>query len=487
MLTRSADDLRGGPEAVLTSVPLLAGLDQAALADILACARTRRYAQDALICQEGDPSDRVLVLQRGVAEAFVTSVTESRAISVGCLRPGDIIGEVGVVTHGPRSASVLTRTEALALEIGRDDFETLLARHPRLQSNLMQVLGERLAKANAALVDRRTGEIVMLIVGRDRSRAAADVIAAARRASPRPLAAVDLVAPRRSDGEVGTPLPDVVPHSMSETIEQLDGLAAIHPTVALVVRCDDPGLARLVEHADRVLALVAPEEVAALTPVLDATSHVADLILCSGTAEPALPPGESRVVRRCGAELTRRDVAWLGRHLSRSKLGLALGAGGAKCFAHAGVVQVLERAGYEIDYVAGSSMGAVVGIWLALGMTGAEIAATLRDRCAPDAVADAIFRKGAGGGGPGVFTRIFRETTANRTFADLTIPAVVMTADLESRRPAPLTEGPLWKALLAALSIPGLYPPYVRGAQRLVDAVSLIPVPVDTVAEAGQT
>ena len=43
----------------------------------------------------------------------------------------------------------------------------------------------------------------------------------------------------------------------------------------------------------------------------------------------------------------------------------------------------------------------------------------------------------------------------------------------------------MWEALLAALSIPGLYPPYLRGAQRLVDAVSLTPVPLDAVVEAG--
>jgi NTE family protein len=83
-------------------------------------------------------------------------------------------------------------------------------------------------------------------------------------------------------------------------------------------------------------------------------------------------------------------VAWLGRHLTRTKLGVVLGAGGAKCFAHAGVLEVLERAGYAIDYLAGSSMGAVVAVWRALGMTVADIAATLQERCTPDTVVEAI-------------------------------------------------------------------------------------------------
>jgi hypothetical protein len=48
-----------------------------------------------------------------------------------------------------------------------------------------------------------------------------------------------------------------------------------------------------------------------------------------------------------------------------------------------GVIQCLEREGYAIDYVAGSSMGAVVAVWLAFGMTGSEIEALLHDRFAP--------------------------------------------------------------------------------------------------------
>src|SRR5260370_21074871 len=60
-----------------------------------------------------------------------------------------------------------------------------------------------------------------------------------------------------------------------------------------------------------------------------------------------------------------------------------------------------------------------------------------------------------------------------------------MTANLAGRCPAPISTGPLWEALMAALAIPGLYSPWVRGGQRLVDAVSLTPVPLGSVVEAG--
>jgi NTE family protein len=404
------------------------------------------------------------------------------------LRPGDVIGEVGIITNQPRSATVITQSEALVLELTSDDFAPLLARHPRLLANLTRLIGGRLAKRNADLRGHQGGNTVVLVVGARLAPVAAEALAAARRASPQPFAVVDLLHKHEDGRKDGGGLPPELsaPGTIAYALERLDELSASHGTVAIAVGHDEDGIALLLEQADRVLALLTPGEAAAFTATLRATALDAELVLVSDEAQTAPPLSDRyRVVRRCAADLAARDVAWLGRHLSRTKLGLALGAGGAKAFAHAGVIQVLERAGYCIDYVAGSSMGAVVAVWLALGRTGSEIAATLREQCGPEAVVNSIFRKGAAGDGIEVFTRIFRETTADRSFADLSIPTTVMTADLAHRCPAPITTGPLWEALMASLSIPGLYSPWVRGEQRLVDAVSLTPVPLDAVVEAG--
>jgi NTE family protein len=80
---------------------------------------------------------------------------------------------------------------------------------------------------------------------------------------------------------------------------------------------------------------------------------------------------------------------------------------------------------------------------------------------------------------------VCQETTQERTFADLLIPLVAMAVDLNTRQPAPLTEGPLWQALLASTALAGMFPPYVRDGQRLVDGLALVPVPTGTVVEAG--
>ena len=170
----------------------------------------------------------------------------------------------------------------------------------------------------------------------------------------------------------------------------------------------------------------------------------------------------------------------------KTKLGLALGAGGAKGYAHVGVLEVLERAGYAVDYVGGSSIGAIVGAYVALGMNAAEIDATLRAAFTPEAIAE-VFKLSLSGESTGreTMTRILRETTRDRSFEDTEIPFVAMAVDLNAGLPAPLRDGPIWQALLASTSLAGMFPPLEVDERRLVDGLALVPVPVDAVAAEG--
>jgi NTE family protein len=97
-----------------------------------------------------------------------------------------------------------------------------------------------------------------------------------------------------------------------------------------------------------------------------------------------------------------------------------------------------------------------------------------------------MFRMTLGGGaGLDAMERVLRTLVGARTFADLDLPLVVMTVDLDARGPAPFTQGPLADALMAATALPGMFPPYERSGQRLVDGLALVPVPTAAVAAEG--
>ena len=147
-----------------------------------------------------------------------------------------------------------------------------------------------------------------------------------------------------------------------------------------------------------------------------------------------------------------------GRHLSRTKLGLALGAGGAKGFAHVGVLGVLEDAGYEVDVVTGSSIGAVAAACIAMGMRTGQVRRQLshvlsREVCGP------YFRLVTDGqDGPQLFYDALSALAGDATCDGLALPLGVLTADLNAQLPHAFTDGPLVRALHAALAIPGLAP-----------------------------
>jgi NTE family protein len=239
-------------------------------------------------------------------------------------------------------------------------------------------------------------------------------------------------------------------------------------------------------------AAASPRPVASLDvrESLESLERLDDLLAVNGTvlvvAAPGTAEAEEAADRTVAVDAPPADVAWLGRHLSGTKLGLALGAGGAKGYAHVGALRVLEDAGYTVDYVAGSSIGAMVGAWIALGRDSHAIEATMRDAFRPDTI-DEIFKLSLTGGSTGLeaMTRLLRETTDDKTFADLAIPFVAMTVDLNAQAPAPVTEGPLWEALLAATALAGMFPPQEQDGKRLVDGLALVPVPTDAVADAG--
>ena len=91
---------------------------------------------------------------------------------------------------------------------------------------------------------------------------------------------------------------------------------------------------------------------------LDGLETLDDLLANNGTvvivASEGQTAAEEAADRTVAVDEPPQDVAWLGRHLSRTKLGLALGAGGAKGYAHIAALRVLEDAGYTVDYVSGS-------------------------------------------------------------------------------------------------------------------------------------
>jgi predicted acylesterase/phospholipase RssA/CRP-like cAMP-binding protein len=461
------------------TIPLFEGLDEAALNDIHGHMQPRRFGAHAIICREGEPGNSLFLIQSGLAQVLVGGRDGPRAIAR--LRRGEVVGEMSLLTGEPRSATVMANVPTEVLELGREAFTALLAKYPALLLNLNRILSQRLARRNLQPVETRRGEVVALVAGASGLPLAGRIITATRAASPRSVIALDLTE------TVANPETALATGSVEGALSQVDDLLAAHGRVVTIAGSQQKDLPLLLEHMDRVVVLATAAEIQPLSNLFDPVAERLDVVLLRTEAGPA-PPTVSGfpVARAIKTDPPGTDIAWIGRHLSRTKLGLALGAGGAKGYAHVATLHALESAGYTVDCVAGSSIGAMVGSWIGLGRRAAEVEQTMRDAFHPEKVA-AMFKLSMAGlsSGLDVHTRICRETTNDCTFADLTIPLIAMAVDLNTREPAPIREGPVWEGLLASTALAGMFPPFQRGQQRLVDGLALIPVPSDAARDLG--
>jgi NTE family protein len=162
---------------------------------------------------------------------------------------------------------------------------------------------------------------------------------------------------------------------------------------------------------------------------------------------------------------------------TQPKIGLALGSGSARGWAHLGVIRALREAGIEPDVVCGTSAGALVGAAYAGGdLDGFEDwVRTLRWR---DVLS--FFDFGLNGGlikGEKLMG-FLAEHFVGRTFSDLNKPFACVATDLVTGREIWLQEGDVVAAVRASIALPGLFAPCLRGEQLLVDGALVNPVPV---------
>jgi NTE family protein len=204
-----------------------------------------------------------------------------------------------------------------------------------------------------------------------------------------------------------------------------------------------------------------------------------------------------------------------GTNAVRPKIGLVLGGGGALGFAHIGVLRVLEEARVPIDYIAGTSMGSIIGGLYACGMSPDEIESFLGSLDWNEVMSDKtprrdlffrrkiedqryLFEMGAGFGRPkmgsgmaagqklnNVIQYMTLRSSSITNFDNLPIPFRAVATDLESGTPYVIDHGNLSRAMRASMAVPGAFTPAKLDGHLLVDGGIVNNLPVDVAKAMG--
>lgn len=494
--------------------PLFQGLGATDLEAIATRLSLRPFAAGDLLIRQGAWSGQLYVLRSGVVQISVTTEAShgegERTVPLRRLVSGECFGEMSLITGDAPSATVQALTDGEAWTLNQQDFLQLAMAHPRFSHNINAILSERLLHTSRQQAAEAPPQLILIVgergalwhgVARQVARLARQATVLIDGSAPDApgLTFADLRNGRLRPDDLGQPV--LVAGSGLPTADDLPAalrqVAADFHYALLVL---PPGhrhlTAQLVAYATRVVVAGATGELPRLRATLAALplpgdrAAQTDLRVILTDAPPAMEPTAARLDLLAGelgvpvqtivpiaGPQHPPALARVARWLVGQRIGLVFGAGGAKGYAHLGVIRAMRRARIPLDCVAGASIGAIAGAGSAMNAPQARIEAAFFSGVAhvirPGLPLYSLFSSRA-------VERWMRSSPiyGDTQIEDLPIPFAISAADLNEGREIVLRRGPLWQAVLASAAIPAIYPPVQIGPHWLVDGGVVNPVPV---------
>ncbi|MGH2364061.1 MAG: patatin-like phospholipase family protein [Chloroflexota bacterium] len=438
-----------------------------------------------VLCRQGEPADHLYYLASGrLSVAFHGEHGAER--QVGEVSPGEYVGEMGVLTGDPRSATVHALRDSELLVLDRAAFDAIQT--PETLRHLTRQLIIRLRRTLQGQEQRRRVSTITVVGATADTRV--DAFCDALQISLRHHGTVAYLNSRHLERQLS-----IVPEEAdSPTVAEWLSRQEMEHSLVLY-RADVEATAwsrRCLRQADLILLIVdrdtptlgAAAEQLVLTGSTETDAARCEVVLLgqdSATHEARRWTSQPSVRRVYHVDPSdRADIDRLARCIVGCAIGLVLGGGAARGYAHIGVLRALEEARIPVDVIGGTSVGAIVAAAHALGW-GAE--AMLERLCIPERIkfdfsfpALALTR--------GARLRNWLEGwLGDRDIEDLHIPYFCASSNLTRAVVKVHGSGPLLRALMATNAGPAILPPVVDNGDLLVDGALLANVPTQAMRD----
>lgn len=436
----------------------------------------------------GTPADCLYVVAVGRLRVVLGDGTVVN--DIGRLEP---VGEISLLSGEPRTATVYAVRDSKVLKIGREALYEVFLRHPSALLTMSRMVIARLRQNQraAALAASRRSRCFALLPG----SAGVDVraFADALHVALSECGTVEVIDSARVDAALGSNVANTSLGDGEQEDHLIDWLQDQEMARRHLVYIADAEAGnwtrRCMRQADRILVLVQSAEAPAANATIDALRRSGvrapvDLVLMrAGTAAAGavldwrssvgasthyfVRPGESR------------DVVRIARSLTGRALGLVLGGGGARGFAHLGLIRALEELHIDVDVVGGASMGAFLSALVACGYNSKEMLRITRETfVSRNLLNDYLF--------PSVslirgrkFLNALHTIFADERIEDLRTPFYCVSTNLTRGRVEVHDRGPLDIWLGTSMCIPGVAPPVAYKGDLLVDGAVVNSLPTD--------
>lgn len=464
---------------ILRGSRLFGQIDDAALSQLVALLKPVRKAAGEVVYREKEPSGSLVIVLAGRLRVSRND-REGNLLLYNELCPGECIGETGMILQQPRTADVVALRDSTVAELSRADYETLLQQNPLVFSQIfsqaiyhylrhLPQIAERKRAQAFAIIPLHRGEEAALL-----ARGLAQAFAARRVTHLRPPSPGEAA----DDQAIARRLGTVDAMEVSADFILYEAEAALSPWTKFAVRQADQVI--FVARSTDPPTVGALEQQLRMEPGLTYKRQHLVLLHPAGTRVPTAPAPwrAAREVERI--YLQRQDAPGdhesLARFLTGHATGIVLGGGGARGFAHLGVLRALEEASIPIDLIGGNSMGALIGAQYACGIGFDDIRENiLRFTRTGERPSLPVISVLSGRRIERELRRLFGDATADALWR----PYFAAACNLSQACTTVQDTGPLWRAVLASNSPAGLLPPVLLNGDLLVDGAILDNVPVE--------
>ena len=477
---------------------LLGERDAAQLAALLAEIECLQLKRGDVLIREGEDADRMFVVIAGRLR-IVARDAEGTETVIDELGRGDTVGERSLLTGDVRSATVYALRDSAVGVITRSLFENLKLQYPEAMTRLARIAVRRVQRRAATPnAFHATDAVSFAVLPVGVPRGGVPLAAFAERlASVLSVRGTTLhLSSARLEGLLGRP-----------GIAQVDAADPSEPTAA--------GVAAWLQRQEQSQCYVIYEADDAWTPWTQRCLRMADRVLLVGQGgSPPVPTALDEPLARHSDSTTTELVllqpdhisrpsgtaAWLDRYpaaghhhvrlgrpadfdsfvrrVTGRGMGLVLGGGGARGFAHIGVFKALRECGVAVDLVGGTSMGAILSATFAMGLNDRDTLKLARQLASPLKLFDptmpvvSFFASGK-------LTQVLQRIYGDTQIEDLWMPFFCVSSNLTHAVAMVHRRGPLWQAVRASTAIPGIFSPILAEGDLLVDGCVLNNLPID--------
>ncbi|NJD24354.1 MAG: cyclic nucleotide-binding domain-containing protein [Betaproteobacteria bacterium] len=426
---------------------------------------------------------------------------------LGDMRRGETVGEMALITGEPRTATLVAVRDSVLVALSRASYEAVISRYPLVSMQVARFIIERIRPSLSkrrqwarpgvvAFLPATRGAPVRALVGRllpdlERHGSVVRIDSAGACAA---LGADVLAAAIEGGSEEAT-------HTVSRWV---DAIETAHDMVVFVG--DDettPWSQYCQQHADEALFVAdtraAPGDLLPLPPPDDLS--VGEIPIRAHRTLLLVHPETTRVPRDTAAWLDRipadshlhlreghgGDYRRIARTLFGSAIGLVFGGGGARGFAHLGVLKAMEEAGIPVDFVGGTSIGSIMATYAAFDVSSSEAIAHARRAFAKNPTNDMnLFPLISLFGGKRLRSTINEGIRALAGFdahiEDAWKPLFCIASNYSRAAEMVLRRGSLGKTVRASTAIPAALPPVVMDGDLVIDGGTFNNFPTDVMA-----